>query len=142
MKERSSDVSAAISIPNLVYSATITGNEVDLTGYESATIQVIVGAITDGDFVLEIQEATASGGSYTAVDSDDLYGTGLTTAALKEPTFSSTNDSLVHTVSYIGTNKFIKVKLTESGGSTGGAICAIVNRGDARHNPAGASQLP
>ena len=142
LKEMSSEISVAETIAPLVYSATVTGSVVDLTGYGSATIICHVGTITDGDFVFEVQESATSGGSYTAVDSDDLYGTGLTTAALKEPTFASTNDDTIHTVSYVGNLGFIKVVLTESGGSTGGAIGCVVVRGHAKHNPAGASQLP
>ena len=142
LKELASKVSVAISIPNLVYNASITGAAVDLTGYGSALIIADVGTLVDGDFVFEVQESATSDGSYTAVDSDDLEGTGLTTAALKEPTFSSTKDDLVHVVAYVGNLGFIKIVLTESSGSTGGPIGVIVVRSHARHQPAGATQAP
>jgi hypothetical protein len=142
LKELASEVSSSEIIPPAVYNSTITGTGVDLQGYGSLLIQTHVGTIVDGDFVFEVQESDSLGSGYTAVDSDDLFGTGLTTDALKEPTFSSTNDDQVHTVAYRGVKRFVRVVITETGGSTGGPIGCIGIRGHARHQPAGATQVP
>lgn len=141
-RELASEVAPIISIAPLLRLVNITGDEIDLTGYESALFITNIGAFTDGTFTLEIQESATSGGSFTAVDSDDLVGTGLTTAALKEPAWTSANADTIHSVAYVGNLGFVKAVITRSGGSTGANMGQTVVRGHARHQPAGATQVP
>lgn len=141
-KELSSETKAAISIAPLLRLVTVTGEVVDVTGFESVMFITNIGAFTDGTFTLEIQESATSGGSYTAVDSDDLFGTGLTTAALKEPAWTSTDADIIHKVSYMGKLSFVKAVITRAGGSTGANMGQVAMLGHARHQPAGATQKP
>lgn len=141
-KELSSEISTVQSIPPLLRLANVTGDEIDTTGFESVTFITNIGVFTDGTFTLEIQESATSGGSFTAVDSDDLFGTGLTTDLLKEPAWTSANANIVHVVSYVGNLGFVKAVITRSGGSTGANMGQVAVRGHARHQPAGATQLP
>jgi hypothetical protein len=142
LKELASEVNVLQSIPPLLRLVTVTGAEIGVAGYGSVLFITNIGAFTDGTFTLEIQEASESGGSFTAVDSDDLFGTGLTTAALKEPAWTSANANSVHAVAYIGKQPFVKAVITRSGGSTGANMGQVAVRSHARHQPAGATQAP
>ncbi len=141
-QELASRVAPVISIAPLLRLATVTGGVIDLSAYESCFFITNIGAFTDGTFTLEIQESSTSGGSYTPVDSADLFGTALTTDALKEPAWTSSDADSIHVVAYVGNLGFVKAVITRSGGSTGANIGQTAVRSHARRNPAGAAQLP
>ena len=122
-------VSGAVGIIPVLYSssATVTGDAVDLQGYEGATILVMSGTVSDGAYTYSLTECDTSGCSYTAVAAADLIGT-ATVLAL-------TDDDEVNAFGYRGSKRFIKVVQVASGVSSGAQLGVIVLRTSPRHAP-------
>lgn len=99
---------------------TVTGNAVGVAGYESVTICIMTGTVTDGSGVWSVTECATSGGSYTAVAASDLIGTMPTTNT------TASHDNAGWQVGYRGSQPFIKVVCTISGSTTGQVIAAGV----------------
>ena len=66
-------------IPAAARTATATGNAVGVAGYESVTVCIMTGTVTDGSGVWSLTESDTSGGTFTAVAAADLIGTPPTT---------------------------------------------------------------
>ncbi len=123
MKHR---VTFAFSIKPAVYKTTTTGDEVDLYGYESVTVVIEAGTVTDGTHTFEVQECATSGGSFTAVADADLIGA--------EPAIDSSHDDKFVKIGYIGQCRYIKVVNTVTGSpATGGPTSAWVLLGYPMH---------
>ncbi|MCX6559847.1 MAG: hypothetical protein NTZ26_04970 [Candidatus Aminicenantes bacterium] len=113
----------------------VTGEVIDLRGYNGARIDCISGALGAqvNDYEFEIKEADAAAGAFTAVADEDLLGS--------EPTFTKdaeTDESdTVKSLAYVGPKAFIQVNLkAPTGDGTGsGVLGAIVHKGFARHAP-------
>ncbi len=115
---------------------TVTGEAVDVSGYERVDIVIFSGTITDGTHTFSLTECDTVGGSYTAVAAADIVpsatGSGANGAVL---TTTSTHDNAGMVFSYIGHQPFIRVIAISAGTTTGGVFCAGVVCSDARHAP-------
>ena len=114
---------------------TVTGEEVNITGYERVDIVIFTGTITDGTHSFSLTECATTGGSFTAVAAADIDvnatygGTGANGAVIV-----AANDNIACTFSYLGTKGFIKVIATSATCSTGGVFAAGVIGSDKRHS--------
>lgn len=107
------------SIIPLVRTGTVTGSAVDAKDHARTAIVFEYGTITDGTFTPSLEESDAQGSGYSAVDASDIEGT-LTAG-------TSSADETAVVVSYTGTKRYLKAKLTASGSpSTGGTVAAHV----------------
>ena len=107
---------------------TVTGNAVDVAGYESVTICILTGTITDGTGTWTLTECDTVGGSYTAVAAGDYTMTPVvidTTAA---------HDNAGFIFGYIGSKRFIKVVCVLASATTGHVISAGVLLGNPRNS--------
>jgi len=111
--------------------ATVTGEDVDLAGYDAATVVIDVGAwATDGTNTFEVQEADDDGAgspdTYAAVAAADLNGT--------EPVVDgATDDDQIYQLEYIGGKRWIRVVVVTTANTSGTLqLAASVARGKAR----------
>lgn len=98
------------------YSSTQTpGSGVDLANFEEALVEVNVGAVTNDDFSIEVQESSDDGDTdaYAAVADADLDGTEL----------SALTANTITEIAYTGTKRFIRVVATDGG--TGDATFGV-----------------
>lgn len=110
--------------PSTFRTASVNGANLDLQGYESASVLLNAGTITDGTFTPKFQEADDNGSG--APDTwSDVAATDLTDG----PFVALVADS-VQQVGYRGTKRWLRVVVTASGSpATGAEFSAIYARG-------------
>jgi hypothetical protein len=130
MRDLHNNVSAAVALtPRAIATDTTTsGTAVDLQGYEGVEFVVATGVLTDGAYVVNLQESDVSGSGYTDVAAADMLGT--------EPNFAATDDNVVGVVGYRGNKRYVRLQIVSTGTTTGGLIGAVAIRGRARHKGA------
>jgi hypothetical protein len=101
--------------------ATANGTGVDLKGYHSAVAIIEVGARTDGTHTFELQESDDNS-TFTAVADADLQGT--------EPAVAASGDqNKVYELGYLGKKRYLRVKVTVSGATSGAVYGATIVTG-------------
>ena len=126
----------------------INGVGVDLQGYEGALIVAEVGAEGDtlgaSDHIqLELEESEDDS-TYADVADADVIGTvtGTNTGTIAKID-AAAEAPAVHFASYIGAKRYLRVVDNRTGTHTNGTpTSATIVRGHARHQPAGATQVP
>ncbi len=112
----------------LAGNGTLTGATLDTQGFESNTIAVYSGTITDGTGTPTVYEGDqANMSDEAAVAAADLIGS-LTA-------FAATDDNVTKKVGYRGNKRYIRVKLVGAGQTTGGFFGAMYLQANARNNP-------
>lgn len=101
------------------------GTGVDLQGYEAAVAIFQLGTWTDGTHT-PILEESDDNSSFTLVAAADRQGafTAVT---------SNANVDTVQKVGYVGNKRYLRVRITAAGTTTGMVNAAIVVRSKARH---------
>lgn len=133
MRDQSRDLSVVQSIAPGVKTTTQTGTGVDLQGFESATVVVYAGTLTDGTYAITLEESDALGSGYAACAAEDVIdGDGDGTSL---PTLAATDDNATVEIGYKGIKRFIRPVVTLAGITSGGAIGALVVRGRPRKAP-------
>jgi len=127
MRDLYHDLKPEVSLHFAAHTSTDTGDAVDLQGYEGALIIVPTGTITDGTHTISLLESDDNS-SYSAVSSDDILG--------EAPEIDSNDDDTVFSFGYIGTKRYLKVKVTVANANSGGIYGALVIKGFPRHAPA------
>lgn len=123
MKDLHSKLAFVQSLAPAVQSATDTGSEIDLQGFNSAVVEIATGAIaSSGNFTFKLQESdTTTGGDFTDVAAADLQGT------VADPLVANT----VYKQGYIGSKRYIRHVLTKnSGTSIAAGITVVKGHGD------------
>lgn len=114
----------ATSLAPAARTATGDGTGVNVSGYRSAMIAIVLGAWTDGTHTYEVQESDDDS-TYSAVADADLDGT--------EPVVDAADEDLVvHLIGYKGVKKYVRVSVTRASTSTGIVDSAVVVLGNAR----------
>lgn len=129
-RDLKSDILPAFSLaPTVTTNGTRTGTAVDLAGYNSATVQVDVGAWTDGIHTPSLTECDAVGGSYAAVAAGDLIGSFTAISGTGQ-------QNAIQSVGYKGTKQFLKAKLVTTGATSGAVVGMSVLKGHPTNLPA------
>lgn len=113
------NVLALVNIESSKITASTTGTAQDTAGYESVMAIVNFGVVTDGTHTFTLQEsATTTDGDFSDVAAADLMGafTAVTSAS----------DEVLQQVGYKGSKRYVRVKDTVSGATTGGLIGATI----------------
>lgn len=115
--------------------ATKTGNTIDRQGFKDLEFLVISGVITDSTFTTTVYEGDASNMSDEAAvaDADLIPETGAETGVLVE----AADDSKVQKIGYRGSKRYVRIKIVQSGATTGGFVCAVAVQGNPDHVPSG-----
>jgi len=103
--------------------ATYTGQTIDRQGYENLSHVIVVGALTDAVYTCNLYESDDSGMSgETKVANADLIG--QTQDFVITGTAGVDSNKAVK-VGYKGTKRYNRLKIVQSGATTGGYICAV-----------------
>lgn len=104
------------------------GSIIDLQGFEAVEWFVMSGTVTDGVYVLSIQEGDDSGLSDAAAP-DAAYVLGAGTD------FVAADDNVVKRIGYIGNKRYARVVITSTGVTSGGAFSAVAVVASPLHAP-------
>lgn len=116
----------AFNIQTINSDTTTAGNEINTTGYESATIVFQAGVVTAGDATLLVQESDTSGGTFTDVADIDLIG-------LESATKLDASNG-VSKIGVLSKKQYLKVSVVTAN-SANLTVGAQIILGSARHNP-------
>lgn len=114
----------AVNIQTISSNTTVTGNVVDLAGYQGCEFIFVTGSITDGDYTVEITECDTSGGTYTAVADADLLGTEAAAS-----TTDNDDDNEYGKIGYIGSKRYVKATITSTNVTTGATVGMVALKG-------------
>ena len=103
--------------------ATVTGTGVDLARKNGAVAHLHVGTVTDGTHTPTLEESDDDT-TYTTVAAGDLKGS-----------FAALATNTDQRVGYLGSKRYVRVKVTVSGTTTGGVYGATILRGFAAKQP-------
>lgn len=118
-------VSAALTQNPTVKNATVNGTGVDLKGYETALAVVQFGTWTDGTHTPSLEESDDNS-AFTAVAAADLEGSFTAVSA-------GGGSNTIQQVGYKGRKRYVRVKMTIAGATTGAGSSASILRGRPRH---------
>jgi hypothetical protein len=115
------NIDAATAYVAITVSATGTGSNVDLNGYDSGMVVASFGTMATGGTLTPSLTESADGTTFTAVGTGDLQGAfaAFTTGAA----------SGLQRVGYIGSKRYVKPVLTFGGTGAGGPASIVVVRG-------------
>lgn len=129
-KDIYSNIDAAVSVgPQFVNSnTTLTGDAVDLRGYEGAVAHIISGTMAGSGsanvYTPELQESDSSTTGFTAVADADLINTEA------DCVHTGSTDKTVKRLGYKGTKRYLRVVITTTAFTTaGGNVAAVIVRG-------------
>jgi hypothetical protein len=107
---------------------TTTSQTIDVVEYGSVEFIFLAGAITDGTFTVTLYEGDASNMSDEAAVADaDLLGS--------EPALTSADANTVKRLGYIGSKRYVRAKVVQSGATTGGFLACAVVQGHPKRAP-------
>lgn len=118
------DAAPALTPRNVGANGTISGDSVDLRGYNSVEFAIAAGVITDGTHAVNVQESD-DGTTWTNAPASAILDA--------NPSFVATDDNVVKQVGYVGSKRFCRIQLVSSGVTTGGFFGATALKGRERH---------
>jgi hypothetical protein len=144
MRDLSHDIAFGSSVTlQTITSSNLTGVGVDLKGFNSATIVLVMGNIDEMggspqggariDLQLQESDDNSNWGNVTGADVVDLSGVSGVTGGIVA---SVSDDRTPVGVGYVGEKRYLRAILQPSGLSNGGPAGAIVIKGHPRHAPA------
>lgn len=114
----------------LAGNGTLTSEIIDTKDFGSVLFAIMSGVLTDATYTCNLYEGDASDMSdETVVATADLLGQ---SAGF---TFSSSEDNTVKKVGYRGSKRYVRLKIVQSGATTGGYINALAIQGHAKSAP-------
>ncbi len=132
IKARRSSSPAAILAGN----ATLTGEIIDRAGYESIEFLILMGALTDSTLTATLYESADSGMSgETAVAAANMIGQ-LNPLVIDGA--AAGNDNTVCQLGAKPALRYVRLKIVQSGATTGGYICSCAIQGNPRFAPVAA----
>jgi len=121
-------VSNALDYTNITATGNTDGEILDMQGYKSATFALRAGTITDGVYTPSLLEGSATG-SMSAVSTAEVIGVSSAN------TIGSADDNGVVTLGYVGSKRYVQLRVAATGVSTGGNVLANAILGYAQDNP-------
>jgi len=123
------------AVPPAEYAVTvISGSAIDTLGHESLHFYTETGVVTDGTYTVSLVEGdTASttdrlaNGAMTAVDASEILGS--------NPTIALTQDNSVHAIGTNSKKRYVALKITGAGVSSGGFFSSTAVLGHPKVSP-------
>lgn len=127
--DQSKEINVAFALrPAATTDGTRNGSDINLAGYDTATVVIDAGLRTDGVHTPKLQEADDDGagaaGAYTDVAAGDLVGA-----------FVAVVTDTKQKVGYKGAKKWVRVAVVTTGATTGAVVGATILRGHAGKAP-------
>lgn len=119
-----SNVKAVLALKAVSRAASAFGEVIDLQGYNSAMIALVVGQANYGDWSFVLRECDTSNGTFTAVAASDLQGS--FPDDVQGTDSPDTGEDAAYQVGYIGSKQYIRLDVhpAESGGSPASSLVA------------------
>lgn len=131
MKELHNRSTGAIALKaqTIATDTTTPGETLDMQGYQSCLFLPFTGTLTDGDYEFQLFEGDESDMSDEAeVSSDDVVGT--------IPDWDAdADDDKISQFAYIGTKRYVRVKVVSTNTTTGAVVGAMAVQSHALDNP-------
>lgn len=124
----------AFDIQAITTDTTTVGEIIDLQGFDSVTLALQSGTLTDGTFTPLIEDGDDSGLSDAAAV-DDLFLTNTEA----DTAFVAADDNVVKTIGYVGSKRFLRLSIVSASTSSGGTIGATAIRANAAQLPVAAN---
>lgn len=105
-----------------------TGAGIDLQGYEGCTFVIMTGVLSDADATFAVVvEDSPDDSTYTAVDDAFLVSQG-STAPETAASFQFDDDGEIRTIGYVGTQRYVRLKMTPTANTGAWLIgaCAVL----------------
>jgi len=119
---------SGLDLQEITSDTTTVGNIVDSQGFESLTLMIQSGVLTDGDYVAKVEDGDDSGLSDAAdVATDFLIGS--------LPVFAPADDQTVKSVGYVGKKRFVRLSLVSTNTTSGGFFASTAVKGNAASRP-------
>ena len=123
---------SAINSGSITTDTVTNGNIIDTAGFEALEFVVQSGAITDGDYVLSLQDGDiANLSDAAAVDDELVLGSGSA--------FAAADDDTVKRLGYIGKKRYVRLAITSTNTSTGGLFSGSALLASPHHAPTDAN---
>jgi hypothetical protein len=141
MRDLVNAIAIANSVPpQTIAGANLTGAGVDLAGFGSATVVLVLGDIDElggspvGGAKIDLRlQHSDDNAAWADVTEADVIGLSGVTAVVGGVVASTTGDAVPVDVGYRGERRYLRAVLQPSGLSNGGPAGAIVIRGHPRH---------
>jgi len=103
------------------------GDAIDTAGFESLEFIISSATITDGAYVIKVQESdTTTSGDFTDCAAESVLGSA---------SFAATDDNAVKRIGYIGKKRYARIVIDQTGATTGGVFSAVAVLGTPLHAP-------
>lgn len=109
----------ALTSRTIATNTTNIGDSIDLTGFNSAGFYIFSGVVTDGVFTLSIEDSDDNT-NWTTVSDSNLNKT------IASATFTAVNDNVCKSIGYIGSKRYVRLKIISTSVTTGGIFVAVV----------------
>jgi uncharacterized PurR-regulated membrane protein YhhQ (DUF165 family) len=130
MRDLHSNIKTLVALNPGTIAANVATNGaiIDMKGYRSLEIAILAGTITDGTYTASLQHGDqANLSDAVTVPAGDLLGAA--------PVILATEDNTVEKFGYRGTKRYVRLVLTSTGVTTGGALAAVALQADANSYP-------
>ncbi|MBC3889508.1 hypothetical protein GH810_14435 [Acetobacterium paludosum] len=112
---------------------TVNGEIIDTAGFNSLTFIVKAGTITDGDYAVSLMEGDNAALTDAALVADaDLLGLEAGASFTAD-----TDDNKTTRIGYRGNKRYVRLSITTTNVTTGGAISAVAILGNPQFAPTG-----
>lgn len=131
--------------PQMISAAALNTGHIDLLGADSLMVAVLVGNISEtlsgtAKIDLKIEHADDNGAgapaTYTNCTDDDVLNASGLVNGIYMSIDANAKENKRHVIGYRGAKRFVRVTLTPTGLTTGGAVAAMAVRGDLSQAPA------
>ena len=102
------------------------GASIDKSGFLNVLWFIYSQTITDGAYVLKVQDSP-DGSTWTDASSEDTLG--------ETTNFVASEDNTVKRIGYNGAEKYARVVLTSTGTTTGGVFSGVAVKSSPAHGP-------
>lgn len=130
MKDLFNNLKLTTILAAAVYNSLQTSTVVDMNGYQSVLFVVGTNTVTDGTYAVTI-EGSDDNVTFTPV-TEAYWLQGETGVALP---ILSTDDNKTFKLGYLGSKRYLRLKLTPTGATTGGSFYILAIQGSPRHAP-------
>jgi len=119
---------SGLDLQEITSDTTTVGNIVDTQGFESLTYFIQSGVLTDGDYVVVLEDGDAANLSDAAVVNSDFVIGSL-------PVFAPADDQVVKSVGLVSKKRFQRLSLASTNTTSGGFFASTVVKGNAASRP-------
>ena len=117
----------ALASAAIATDTTTDGIIIDTAGYTALSFLLTSGTVTDGAYVVSMQHGDDSGLS----DAADVPAAGI----LGDADFALADDDEVKRIGYIGSKRYVRLKIVSTATTTGGIFSAAAVLAGAAHQP-------